>query len=159
MDDKCCVELQACDVGTPCGDMQACVETNCVGLDLNACTAIAGPCEGYNTNAAVTAWNARAACYNTGACGSACVPTCTSDIYMTDADCDDCARGSCCAQLQACNNGTACSDLVECFNTYNCTTEACLLANCPTAWANGRPAYDALNSCLEVGCPSVCPGG
>jgi hypothetical protein len=159
MDDKCCAELQACDVGTPCGDMQACVEANCGTLTLEACTAIAGPCEGVNTNPAVTAWNNRAACYNTGACGSTCVPTCASDIYMNDQGCDDCARNSCCAELQACNNGTACGDVITCLNTYNCTTEDCLTTNCPTAWANGRAGYDALNGCLETGCPTECPGG
>ena len=158
-DAECCEEQQGCDVGTPCGDLEHCVDTQCGSLDQYTCTEPGRPCEGLSTPAAIAAWNAKSDCLRIGPCMEACAQTCPSALVWQNAVCDSCVRGGCCAELQACDLGTPCGFLLACRGEFDCRNEACVDEHCAAERVAGEAGYGELSRCMFTECEDECYGG
>lgn len=144
MEQSCCAKLAACDTGTGCGSLIACLE---------ACAPGDGPCA-QGCQAAepdgVAALQALFACYemsckSTTACGSA---VCDSGFVHASAECGDCLSASCCDTWKACAADETCSD--------------CLVmsaASCVDPTSESGKAFQAAMTCQKTQCGMHCAVG
>ncbi|APR82954.1 Hypothetical protein A7982_08303 [Minicystis rosea] len=136
MEANCCTALAACDTGTPCGDLIACVRA-CSPSD-DAC---ASDCQSEHgdaqskVDALLGCYDAR--CKGTSDCGA---QVCDTGLSVPDATCAACLSTSCCDAWKLCSQDSSCVD--------------CLIS--PTAACAGNAQYQSAASCQEGSCGSLC---
>ena len=128
-----------------CGASPGCVAYNdCLGK----CAATDDPCfeKCGTTNAAgKPTFDAYASCVQT-ACKAACpVAVVACGFGFSDAACDACYKGACCADGDSCAADDTCT---------KCATGA--LKDAKICGANA--AFTALNGCIDTSCPTECGG-
>jgi hypothetical protein len=143
VEDQCCVELQLCDVGTPCNDLFACIE-GCAAGD----TACQQAC-GMQVPDGVTDAIALQDCFTANAqpdpaCGGGQTAVCMSGLAVKNQECGDCLNTNCCMSWDACGADPACLNCLIGMGTPGCETEALAAA--------------AL-ACEETACANSCPQG
>jgi hypothetical protein len=95
LQDECCAEVAACDIGTPCYDLLTC-EASCADA---ACIAA---CDAAFASGAAAA-SSLSQCFFT-TCGFNCTLTgiCSTGTTTQNPLCDTCLAAACCAELTAC---------------------------------------------------------
>jgi len=164
MEAACCVELNDCDVGTPCNEVVNCIETDkCQDQAcLNNCVMKAGG-GGMEFNALIS-------CYQ-GSCQMECTPAgiCGSQYsYPNKADCNTCLTNSCCDSFNACIADMACVDCLTNSSAMGCDTNmlfqtfmtcrtgscgaTCGVQICDSSWVLTGPKAPQCGTCLSTNC-------
>lgn len=161
MRQACCGTLQQCDGAGACVDVNNCGTSSCdSATDLVSCMDQA--CSAYGASS-VNSWAALYTCertYCAGPCGTG-GGSCPTSVSFSNADCDTCARNSCCGALQSCDVGSGCYDVDQCRQSYCTGYSGDEMFACVSNYCSGY-AYDAIQqwnsywSCLAGSCRGTC---
>lgn len=135
MESSCCNQLAACDAGTSCGKLLACIEA-CAPSDAG-CTQT---CESSQSDG-VSALNALVSCHDSACQGSCGANVCDSGVVVSSPACADCLTADCCDSWKACSQDDACR---------GCLTGA------QTSGCDGSSLYTLAKECLSTSCGDVC---
>lgn len=159
MDTECCEAQQGCDFGTPCHELERCLDFECGDLDQYECVEPGKPCAEYRTDEAALAWNVLHYCAEDEPCKVPCREDCRTKIRSPNESCDSCLRDNCCAELQGCDEGTPCSELIKCIERSGCATWECVDEKCAAERELGGTEHTDFLWCGDDHCQAECAAG
>lgn len=95
---------------------------------------------------------------------------CGTNVMFPNAMCDECAKASCCEQMQACFGDETVMEATPCFTLNNCIAMSCTMAtnamelqtcideNCAEN-ADQLNTWLAFQNCVGTSCMAQCAGG
>ncbi len=143
MEKECCSELRACDTGTPCATLAACV-AKCMAEDDTCLGACLTADSNQHQSSGSDAYYALSSCFGVScqAQANCSFPVCNSGWTWSIRGCAEClSQTSCCTALTTCFSDELCSDCIAEETLQDCS---------------GDMSYVASNTCVASTCGTVC---